>query len=72
MARLALKILNSAMAIDTLRGSRRHEFDDTADDRARLAATRFQAMACPELSRDVLSLQVNSRTLAMGGREVLS
>src|SRR6266566_5262789 len=33
MARLALKVLNSAMTVDALRGSRRHEFDDTADDR---------------------------------------
>ncbi len=33
MARLALKIRNSAMAVDALRGSRRNEFDDTTDDR---------------------------------------
>ena len=32
MARLTLKILNSAMAIDPLRGSQRHDFDDTTDD----------------------------------------
>ena len=30
---LALKILNSVIAVDALRGSRRHEFDDAADDR---------------------------------------
>ena len=51
------------MAVDALRGSRRHEFDDTADDRDQLAATRLQAMARPELSRVYLSLPVNGRTL---------
>ena len=32
IARLALKTRNSGMAVDALRGSRRHEFDDTAVD----------------------------------------
>jgi hypothetical protein len=54
---LVLKILNSTMPIDALRGSQRHEFDDTADDRPS-TVDRINPRPSPDLpqvtSRDSL------------------